>query len=194
MPVEVFDALSARYDTWYEKNKELYLKELSIVPKPTSPSLEVGVGSGRFAAPLGIDVGLDPSIPMLELAKLRGVECVAGDALKPPFRNRSFITIYLIFTLCFIRSPLSVLKILKNLLAPSGALVACIIPADSGLGMEYMKKDSPFYRVARFFTVSEFEHMIAEAGYRVQDIKSVKIKYGEDDFICYVLHPSSDDI
>jgi len=35
--------------------------------------LEIGVGTGRFAAPLGIKVGVDPSMAMLAYAAERGV-------------------------------------------------------------------------------------------------------------------------
>ncbi|MGB3944604.1 MAG: methyltransferase domain-containing protein, partial [Methanothrix sp.] len=50
----------------------------------------MGVGTGRFAAPLGISVGLDPSLPMMEVARKRGVLCVRGVAERLPFRDGAF--------------------------------------------------------------------------------------------------------
>ena len=188
--MEVFDRLHGRYDSWYDRHRDLYLKELSIVPKPQSPSLELGVGTGRFAAPLSIDVGLDPSLEMLSKAKIRDVESVAGDALMPPFREGSFRTIYLIFTLCFISDPLGALRAARDVLRKGGKLIACIIPAESGLGKEYMSKGSPFYRVARFFRVKEFELMAHNSGYMIEGLVGIKLKYGANDFICYTLKPA----
>ncbi len=187
--MEVFDKLHERYDSWYDRHRDLYLKELSVVPKPQSPSLELGMGTGRFVAPLSIDVGLDSSLEMLTKAKVRGVESVAGDALRPPFRKGSFLTIYFIFTLCFISDPLKALGIAKELLMKEGKLIACIIPADSGLGREYMGKSSPFYRVAKFFKVKDFELMVRDSGYIVESFVGIKLKYGANDFTCYTLKP-----
>jgi len=188
--MEVFDILHERYDSWYDRHKDLYLKELSIIPKPQSPSLELGVGTGRFAAPLNIDVGLDSSLEMLSKAKIRGVESVAGDALRPPFREESFRTIYLIFTLCFISDPLGALRAARDILRKGGKLIACIIPADSGLGKEYMSKGSPFYRVAKFFRVKEFEKVVHDSGYGIEGFVGIKLKYEANDFICYMLKPA----
>jgi hypothetical protein len=41
--------------------------------------IEIGVGTGRFAAPLGIKVGVEPARAMGEIARReRGIEVVAG--------------------------------------------------------------------------------------------------------------------
>ena len=42
--------------------------------------IEIGVGTGRFAAPLGIKVGVDPSMTMLTYAAKRGVLGLQGTA------------------------------------------------------------------------------------------------------------------
>ncbi|MDP8299697.1 MAG: SAM-dependent methyltransferase, partial [Candidatus Tantalella remota] len=72
----VFDELYKRYDAWYDENRFAYLSELEAVRKVLPEEgygLEIGVGSGRFAAPLGIAKGIDPSKKMVELARERGV-------------------------------------------------------------------------------------------------------------------------
>jgi len=40
--------------------------------------LEAGIGSGRFAAPPGIGDGIDPSRPLIAMAKDRGIEVIQG--------------------------------------------------------------------------------------------------------------------
>ncbi|MCD6323721.1 MAG: class I SAM-dependent methyltransferase [Desulfurococcales archaeon] len=186
----VFDTLHERYDKWYVRHHDLYLKELEAVPHPERPSLEVGVGTGRFAAPLGIDVGLDPSLPMLHHAKERGVECVAGDGALLPFRDNSFKTVYMVFTLCFLESTTKPLKEVKRVLMPDGRFILCIVPADSGLGKEYMRKDSPFYGVAKFYTVEEVQRILKELGFTVVNLRKTLIRYSDNDFVCFEAAPN----
>ena len=68
----IFDRYYKRYDAWYNKNKFAYLSELEaikeLLPKK-GKGLEIGVGTARFAAPLGITTGVDPSENMLKIAK-----------------------------------------------------------------------------------------------------------------------------
>lgn len=52
--------------------------------------VEIGVGSGRFAVPLDIRVGIDPSPRMLAIAAARGIEVVEGVAEDLPFSRASF--------------------------------------------------------------------------------------------------------
>src|SRR6202011_4339241 len=56
-----------------------------LLPKD-GVGMEIGVGSGRFAAPLGIRYGVDPSVKMRTLAQARGIEAVEGVAEKLPYR------------------------------------------------------------------------------------------------------------
>ncbi len=180
----IFDANAERYDKWYDRNRDLYERELSVIPKPVSPSLEVGVGTGRFALPLGIDVGVDISQAMLKIAKNRGVECVRADALKLPFKDGVFKSVYFIFTLCFLDEPEKALREAERVLSEDGVLYACIIPKNSGLGELYSSKDSPFYRIARFYTERELKAMLENAKLRVVDIKRAWLGHSENDFVC----------
>jgi ubiquinone/menaquinone biosynthesis C-methylase UbiE len=80
------------YDAWFETHQPLYQTELAAL-KPVIPSgsgLEIGAGTGRFAAPLGVRFGLDPAIHMLQLAKKRGILVVQGLGESLPFRDESF--------------------------------------------------------------------------------------------------------
>jgi len=60
-----------------EFSERTYLSELKALKKvilEKKKGLEIGVGTGRFASPLGIEYGIDPSEKMLEIAKKRGVK------------------------------------------------------------------------------------------------------------------------
>ena len=60
---DVFNDYTEEYEEWFDKNKFAYFSEIEALKKviPKGKGLEVGVGTGRFAEPLGIDVGIDPS-------------------------------------------------------------------------------------------------------------------------------------
>ena len=59
-----FEDFSEEYDEWFVRNKDKYEAELRalryFVPMKGN-GLEVGVGSGKFAGPLGIKTGVEPS-------------------------------------------------------------------------------------------------------------------------------------
>ncbi len=182
--MEVFETNAERYDSWYERNRKLYERELSVIPKPISLSLEVGVGTGRFAQPLGFDIGVDISMSMLKIARNRGVECIRADASRLPFKDGVFKSVYFIFTLCFLDEPKKALNEAVRVLDDDGMLCACIVPKDSGLGKVYSAKDSPFYRIAKFYTENELVKMIEGVGLRIVDVKKVWLGYSHNDFVC----------
>jgi len=70
-----------------------YISEL-LALRPFVPwlgrGIEIGVGSGRFAAPLGVQVGIDPSPAMLARAAARGITIVEGTAEDLPFADAGF--------------------------------------------------------------------------------------------------------
>ena len=74
---EPFEKYSDAYDEWFEKNRELYDAEVEairqLVPWPGANGVEVGVGSGKFAAPLGIKIGVEPSEKMAIKAEKQGI-------------------------------------------------------------------------------------------------------------------------
>ena len=49
--------------------------------------MEIGVGSGRFAQPLGVKIGIDPSRNMLKFAKERGIQVIRGGGENLPFKD-----------------------------------------------------------------------------------------------------------
>ena len=164
----VFDRLWMRYDSWYERNRVLALNELRAVEALglRGRGVEVGVGTGWFASRLGVEYGVDPSAQMLAVAKRRGVEAVQGVGERLPLRSSSLDYSLLIVTLCFVDNPLAVLEESARVVKPGGSVAACIVPRDSSWGRFYLerRRESPFYRVARFYTVDEVEEMMHRAG------------------------------
>jgi SAM-dependent methyltransferase len=169
-----FEADAARYDAWFERHRAAYLSELlalrAFVPW-SGRGLEIGVGTGRFAAPLGIAVGVDPSPSMLRMAAGRGVECKEGVAEDLAFADASFDHTLVVTTICFVDSPARMLSEARRVLKPGGALVLGFIDRESPLGREYLahQAESAFYREATFFSVTEVEALLRAAGFGVRD-------------------------
>ncbi len=92
--VEPFELFYDKYEKWFKKNRHIYLSELEAVrhfiPK-NSNCIEIGAGSGRFASPLQINIGIDPSQKMRELARERGVKTIGGVAEKQEDENYHYL-------------------------------------------------------------------------------------------------------
>lgn len=165
---KIFNRYYKEYDAWYDKNKFAYLSELAVLKKvipKKGKGLEIGVGTGRFAAPLGITTGIDPSCDMLRIAKQRGVGVYLGTGENLPFSKDVFDYIIIIITICFVRNPLKVLQEASRVLKQRGKIIIGIIDKSSFLGKLYQRKKSVFYRKAHFFSVRELTALLRRAGF-----------------------------
>jgi len=168
-----FEQHAARYDAWFEQHDAAYVSEL-LALRPFVPlqgrGLEIGVGSGRFAAPLGVQAGIDPSPAMLARARERGVEVFRGVAEQLPFEDDSFDYAMVVTTLCFVDSPAGMLAEARRVLKAGGTLVIGFIDRESPLGRAYQahKAESVFYREATFHSADEVERLLLEAGFSIE--------------------------
>jgi len=163
----IFDRYCKRYDSWYDKNRFAYLSEIEAVRKALSRKgrgLEIGVGTGRFAFPLGIEYGVDPSRNMLKIARKRGVKARYGRGEHLPYKKGTFDYAAIIITLCFVRNAQQVLKEALRVVKRGGKVIIGIIDKDSFLGKHYRKKKSPFYTHANFFSAKQVTELLKEAG------------------------------
>ena len=165
-----FDEQSNDYDAWFEKHPDLYLAELEAVRSfiPANGSgVEIGVGTGRFAAPLGIPIGVEPAPRMAELARQRGIEVLEGVAEALPFADGSFDFAVMVTVVCFLDDVAQAFREAFRILKPSGTLVIGFIDRESELGRQYSlrKEQSRFYRDATFYSVDELESLLTKAGF-----------------------------
>jgi SAM-dependent methyltransferase len=165
-----FEAHHERYERWFETHPAAYLSELlalrSFVPWE-GRGLEIGVGSGRFAAPLGVPVGLDPSPAMLARAASRGIVTVGGTAEALPFADGSFDYALIVTTICFVDRPQTMVAEARRVLRPGGELVIGFIDRESPLGQRYLRyrAESVFYREAVFFSAAEVGELLHAGGF-----------------------------
>lgn len=164
-----FDEHYQEYDRWYERNRFAYLSELEAVKKVLPKKgygLEIGVGSGRFAEPLGINIGIDSSEKMIGLARARGVNARIGSGEELPFDDATFDYVAIIVTLCFVQDPEKVIAEAARVLRPNGKIIVGIIDKESFLGKFYQEKESIFYGYATFFTIKEVVLKLKAAGFK----------------------------
>ncbi len=184
---EAFSRNIQRYELWYEKHKKLYESELNLIYSMGNfrgKSLEVGVGTGRFAHRLRIKFGIDPSIKMLKFAIKRGVKSAVGVGEKLPFKSATFNSILIAITICFVEKPSKVIQESYRVLSPGGELLVAFIDRESSWGKFYIKKDSPFYEIARFFTFKEIKKILLSNGFHIRKAgQTLFLQPGEDEKI-----------
>ena len=125
----LFDAIADEYDAWYDEpdGRAILAAELACLRRLVGTCrgrwLEVGVGTGRFAAGMGIGEGIDPAARMLGSAARRGVHTCLGTADSLPFPDGSLDGVLLALTLCFIDDPAAALRECRRVLTRDGVLL-----------------------------------------------------------------------
>ncbi len=166
-----FDLFYQRYEEWFEKNKTIYRLELAAVskalPHGPSKSIEIGVGTGRFSLPLGITLGIEPSINMARIAFRRGIKVALGEGEELPLRSECFDCALMITTICFLDDPLRALLEMKRILKSGGRAIIGFVDKESELGKEYLKKrdTNPFYKYATFYSGNQVKTLLSKAGF-----------------------------
>lgn len=203
MPItEPFDKHSDIYEDWFETNQYAYLSEVEAI-KRMLPSgkkgVEIGVGSGRFAEPLGINYGVDPSEKMLDIARERGIKAEKAAGEKLPYKDKSFDFALMVTTICFLDDINKSFAEVNRILKLKGEFIAGFVDKFSHIGRKYnaIKDQNPFYKFADFYAVEEVKKAMFYAGFsdfhymqtlfkdlsEINEIEEVRRGYGGGSFV-----------
>lgn len=169
--IEPFEKYPERYERWFEDNKYVYQSEVNAI-KDILPDfkkgVEIGIGTGRFAVPLGIQYGIEPSLAMRKIAESRGIEVVDGIAESLPYEGNSFELAIMVTTLCFLDDVKKAFCEVYRILKPGGFFINGFVDKNSKIGKIYHEKreESVFYRVANFFSIEEITAILKETGFK----------------------------
>ncbi len=197
-----FQQYTARYEKWFEDNHWVYQAELKAVEclLPEGQfGVEIGIGTARFAEPLGINIGVDPSIHMREIAQKRGIKVVGAVAENLPFKNAIFEFVLMVTTICFVDDINKSFAEAFRVLLRGGYLIIGLVDRNSPLGQIYFKNQNSnvFYKEATFYSVEETLEIMKKAGFadfsfrqtifrnltEINERETIKSGYGEGSFV-----------
>jgi SAM-dependent methyltransferase len=198
-----FEEHAGRYETWFERHSEVFLSEVAalraVQPGPPRLGVEVGVGSARFALPLGFRVGVEPARAMAGISAGKGIATVRGVAEQLPLKAERFDQALMVTTICFVDDLRQSFLEVRRVLTPGASILIGLIDRESPIGRIYEEKRSEnvFYRDAVFYSTGEVLVLLSEAGFsdpvtaqtlfslpgEVIGIEPVRAGHGEGSFV-----------
>ncbi|WP_321505055.1 class I SAM-dependent methyltransferase [uncultured Methanoregula sp.] len=166
----VFAEYTDDYDRWFDEHGDVYRAQVHML-RNAIPNhglgLEVGVGSGRFAKPLNIRCGIDPSRELIRIARQRGIEAVIGEGEHLPYRAGTFDYVLMMTVICFLDDAVAVFHEVSRVLRPGGMLVVAFIESGGELTLQYLSEPTKgrFLRYAKFRTVEEAVGFFSDTGF-----------------------------
>ena len=154
-----FNAIAKEYDQRFDDNKNTFHSELEamkyFLPKQ-GKGLEIGVGTGRFAMELGIKYGIEPSEPMADIAKQRGIDVIIGNAENLPYDTESFDYTIMIAVDPFVENIGQVYLEIFRILKSGGKLIVGTLHKEGVVAQKYMEMtENEVYKNANFHAISE---------------------------------------
>ncbi len=202
--IEVFDNYVEDYEAWYDKYPEVYESELAAIREQLTKlpenirGIEVGVGTGRFAQPLGIKEGIEPSEEMAKKAISRNVEILKGVAENLPYGDLQFDFV-LFVTVCHLENIKLAIEQAHRVLKHKGSIIIGFLDKDQSIAKEYTERRqySTFFKKANFYTVNYIKQIVEEAGFKnlefnqtlfgdlntIKEFQLPKAGFGEGSFV-----------
>lgn len=173
----IFNEQVEAYEAWYEKYPEVYQSEIIALKEQLSnlpeniKGIEVGLGTGRFAEPLGIKHGIEPSEEMAKKARKRGIEIMDGVAERLPYKDVQFDFV-LFVTICHLTNVKKALTEANRVLKPGGSVIVGFLDKDQSIAMQYEenRERSSFYRNASFYTVKRIFKLLKDTRFKNPEI------------------------
>ncbi len=198
-----FETKALQYDMWFEKHCWVYDAELravsSLFEQRGKCCIEIGVGTGRFGKPLGVKIGVDPSVNMGVIAREKGITVVRGIAENLPFKDSVADGVLMVTVICFVSNIISAFRESFRILSKGGSILVGMVDRNSKIGKEYTssRQNVPFYYRANFQSVDDVIVTMKETGFKdfhfrqtifqdpskITDYHIVKEGYGQGLFV-----------
>jgi len=201
---DIFNSHVEEYEAWYEKHNYAYLSEVAAIKEQflklpeNLRGIEVGLGTGRFAKPLGIKEGIEPAMEMAKEAMKRGVEIMKGVAEHLPYAALQFDFV-LFVTICHLDNVKEAFAEAHRVLKNGGCIIVGFLDKDQSVAKQYEDKRgrSTFFKHANFYSIDRVDNLLKEAGFRnfeynqtlfgklekIKEVQTPKQGYGEGSFV-----------
>ncbi len=192
--ITAFDRNALEYDRWFDEHRQVYHAELltlqGFVPDG-GLGMEVGAGTGRFAIPLGLRIGVEPAQGMAQIAAARGLAVCRALGEYLPFRDDQFDFALMVTVDCFLISRAPVLLEISRALKTRGRMIVGFIDRETPLGQFYEsgKDQSKFYESAHFYSAPEIAAFMENAGFREIEFRQTILGIPSDDPTVYDIRP-----
>lgn len=200
----IFDKHVEDYEKWYEAYPVVYQSEIAALREQLQKlpenlrGIEVGLGTGRFALPLGIREGIEPSEAMAKKARDRGIEVMNDVAENLPYGDLKFDFV-LFVTICHLNSLKNALDEAHRVLKHKGCILIGFLDKDQSVAKQYIEKrnTSTFFAKANFYSVDQIITLLKETGFKdlefnqtlfgnldkIKEIQLARPGFGEGSFV-----------
>ncbi len=178
-------------EDWFVEHRFVYNAEVKAIRRhlpDAGKGVEIGVGTGLFAGPLGIRTGVEPSPRMGARARSRNIRVVEGVAEDLPFPDDAFDFALMVTTICFLDDTRKGLEEARRVTRPGGRVIVGFVDRESPVGRLYLlhQEKNVFYRHATFYSVQEIRALMEAVGLgRIQATQTIfgpleKVDEGEE--------------
>lgn len=161
------------FDSWLEKHPFVFESELSaiqeVLPETKVLSgIEVGLGTGRYCAAIGIKEGVETTKAMRKEAQKRGILTRNAVAGKLPYDDLKFDFVLMVSSVSLFERLDSAFHEANRVLKNDGALVIGFIDKESTIGqyLKFHKSHNPFYQCANLYSVDRIISELTQAGFQ----------------------------
>lgn len=129
------------YDSWFDTNEALFRSEVHAIetqlPDSWTEGVDIGCGTGAFTERIGVSRGVEPSEPMAELARKRGISVEQGTAEDLPLTTDAVDLAALLGVVGYVADVEAVFRELARVVSPGGYAVVAFLRADGAFAELY---------------------------------------------------------